>query len=47
MAKRSYRVLIGISGNWLGAYLKIFSKPGVFLKICRLWVNCGKRQGPK
>jgi hypothetical protein len=35
MAKRSYRDLFEISGKWLGAFLKIFQKPGVFSKF--LW----------
>jgi hypothetical protein len=33
MEKRSYRDLFGISGKWLGAFLEIFQKPGVFLEI--------------
>jgi hypothetical protein len=37
--------LFGISEKWLGAYLELFSKTRVFLKICGLRVNCGKGMG--
>jgi hypothetical protein len=33
MAKRSYRDLFGIFGKWLGVYLEIFLKSGVFMYI--------------
>jgi hypothetical protein len=35
MAKRSYRDLFGISGNWLGVYLELFSKTRGLLE--NLW----------
>jgi hypothetical protein len=33
MEKRSYRDLFGIFGKWLGVFLEIFRKPGVFIEI--------------
>jgi hypothetical protein len=33
MEKRNYRDLFGISGRWLGLFLEIFQKLGVFLDI--------------
>jgi hypothetical protein len=33
MAKRCYRDLFGIFGKWLGVYLEIFLKSGVFMYI--------------
>jgi hypothetical protein len=32
MEKRSYRDLFGISGKWLGVFLEIFQKSGVFME---------------
>jgi hypothetical protein len=36
MEKSSYKDLFGISGRWLGVFLEIFQKPGVFLQILGL-----------
>jgi hypothetical protein len=33
MEKRSYRDLFGISKKWLGVFLEIFRKLGVFMEI--------------
>jgi hypothetical protein len=33
MEKKNYRDLFGISGKWLGVFLEIFRKPGVFMEI--------------
>jgi hypothetical protein len=45
MAKSSCGDFFVISRNWLGVFLEIFRKPGVFSEICGLRVNYGKRQG--
>jgi hypothetical protein len=45
MVKRSCRDLFEIVGKWLGYILNYYLKPGVFVKICGLRVNYGKRQG--
>jgi hypothetical protein len=45
MEKRSYRDPFGISGKWLGVFLDIFQKLGVFLKMCVLRVDFAERQG--
>jgi hypothetical protein len=43
MEKRSYRDLFGFSGKWLGVFLEIFQKLGVFLKVCGLLVDFVER----
>jgi hypothetical protein len=45
MAKRTCGDLFVIVGKWLGYISNYYLKPGVFVKICGLWVNYGKGRG--
>jgi hypothetical protein len=46
MMKRSCGDFFEISRKWLGVFLEIFQKLGVFLKICGLWVDYKETDGP-